>query len=137
LRCGPPSVAGWLLMVAFVVMRLAGQSAGLAWARRNGADPGDAQSPLESPMGALSIAVVISAQVRFTGGALPWITTSVLGGVLIGEILSQISARVRTGHTPVPPPPARPSSDEHSGDHPVAIHAEPADAAAPSAENTS
>jgi hypothetical protein len=130
-----PSAAGWLLMIAFVVMRLAGQSAGLAWARRNGLDPSDFHSPLESPMGALSIAVVVSAQVLFAGGALPWITTSVLGGVLIGEILSQVSARVRAARRSVPP--ARPSGDEHSGDHPVAVHAEAADVDAPSAESTS
>ena len=97
-------VAGWLLMVAFVVMRLAGQTLGLAWARRNGADPHDTQSALESPMGALSIAVVVSAQVRFAGGALQLLTTAVLGGVLIGEILSQIAARVRTRQARAPAP---------------------------------
>jgi hypothetical protein len=96
-----PSVAGWLLMIAFVVMRLLGQSIGIAWARRNGEDQADTGSVLESPMGALSIAVVVSAQVLFSGGVLPLLTSSVLGGVLIGEVLSQIASRVR-GRGPPP-----------------------------------
>jgi hypothetical protein len=97
-----PSVYGWLLMIAFVVMRLLGQSLGLVWARRNGMDASDTRSALESPMGALSIAVVISAQVLFSGGALPLLMTSVLGGVLAGELLSQVATRVR-GRRPAPP----------------------------------
>jgi hypothetical protein len=97
-----PSAAGWLLMIAFVVMRLLGQSLGLAWARRNGMEASETRSALESPMGALSIAVVISAQVLFSGGALPLLMTSVLGGVLAGELLSQISSRVR-GRDAAPP----------------------------------
>lgn len=111
-----PGAAGWLLMIAFIVMRLSGQSLGLAWARRNGMDAPGMRSALESPMGALSIAVVISAMVLFSGGALPLLMTSVLGGVLAGELMSQIAARVRTrGEAPdasgVEPAPARPPSD--------------------------
>ena len=101
-----PSAGGWLLMIAFVVMRVAGQVAGLWWARRNGAEPESTASVLESPMGALSIAVVVSAQVLFSGKALSLLTTSVLGGVLAGEVLSQIASRLRGRGRPAPAPSA-------------------------------
>ena len=44
------------------------------------------------PIGALSIAIVVNAQDLYSGPALPWMITAVVGGAIVTELIVQISA---------------------------------------------
>jgi hypothetical protein len=58
----------------------------------------DAFTPLEkrnlaaSPMGALSIAIVMTAQDLYSGTSVAWIVTAILGGAIVTEFITQVSA---------------------------------------------
>jgi len=86
---------GWVLMPAFVVARLVGRAIGLRLARRGEqSDPAifqGEQGVVGSPMGALSIAIVVSFQSLFSGRAVPWIVTAVIGGAMVTEVFVQVS----------------------------------------------
>lgn len=86
---------GWVLVPAFVAARLVGRAIGLRLARR-GVDSEPAifegeQGMVASPMGALSIAIVVSFQSLFSGPAVPWIVTAVIGGAMVTEVFVQVS----------------------------------------------
>lgn len=99
---------GWVLMVLFVLARLGGKRLAVA-AWRSGTltdlTAEEKRSLVFSPLGALSIAIVISAQDLYFGPTVPWMLTAVIGGAIVTELIVQASARGR---------PASPSSAEES-----------------------
>jgi hypothetical protein len=88
---------GWLLMPIFAGMRLAGKAAAAKLARPSGLELGaeerDALSL--SPIGALSIAIVINAQLLYPGGSISLIVSAVIGGAILTEIVLQLLSRKR------------------------------------------
>ena len=46
-----------------------------------------------APLGALSIAIVVSAEDLYCSPSIPWIVTAVIGGAIVTEILVQWSSR--------------------------------------------
>jgi len=98
---------GWVLVPVFVIARLAGRALGLrAAARTEGASElahGTA-GVVAAPMGALSIAIVISFQELFAGRAVPWIVTAVIGGAIVTELVVQVA--LLGGRAGQPPPTA-------------------------------
>ncbi|MCL4854409.1 MAG: hypothetical protein KJZ78_23870, partial [Bryobacteraceae bacterium] len=58
-----------------------------------------------SPVGALSIAIVVSAQDLYSGPSVPWIVTAVIGGAVVMEAALQLSVR-RMGPAKKPAPAA-------------------------------
>jgi len=96
----------WVLMVFFVAARLGGRFLGVRLLARH--QP-DALGPIErshlaaSPMGALSVAIVISAQVLYTGGGLPWIVHAIIMGAIVTELVTHLftlKPRPATGFFP-------------------------------------
>lgn len=85
----------WVLMLLFVATRLFTRFIGVRLF--TGQHP-DVLSPVEqrnlaaSPMGALSIAIVINAQDLYSGQTLPWIVHAIIGGSLLTEIFVQVFA---------------------------------------------
>jgi len=98
---------GWVLVPVFVIARLVGRALGLrAAARTEGASElahGTA-GVVAAPMGALSIAIVISFQELFAGRAVPWIVTAVIGGAIVTELVVQVA--LLGGRAGQPPPTA-------------------------------
>ena len=85
---------GWALVPVFVVARLAGRALGLRAAERTeGASElaHGRSGVVAAPMGALSIAIVISFQELFAGRAVPWIVTAVIGGAIVTEVVVQVA----------------------------------------------
>ena len=87
---------GWVLMVVFVCARLGSKwlSSGMlekSWT--GGLTPAERWTLTGAPMGALSIAIVVSAQELYFGPTIAWIVTAVIGGSLITEVALQIAAR--------------------------------------------
>lgn len=102
---------GWVLMLLFVATRLFSRFIGVRLF--TGQHP-DALSPVEqrnlaaSPMGALSIAIIINAQDLYSGQTLPWIVHAIIGGSLLTEIVVQVFALGRDVATLTPLAPLRP-----------------------------
>jgi Kef-type K+ transport system membrane component KefB len=96
---------GWVLVPMFVAARVVGKWAGIFAAKKTvGADmpQGFADNrALVTPVSALAIALVISAHGVGSGGGL-WLTTVVIGGAALTEVLVSI--------TSPPKPIARPST---------------------------
>ena len=93
-------------MAFFVAARLGGRFIGVRiFARRHP----DALGPIEqrhlaaSPMGALSVAIVISAQVLYSGNTVPWIVHTIIMGAIATELvvhLFTLKPRFMTGFFP-------------------------------------
>ncbi|MCL5744713.1 MAG: hypothetical protein M1541_12430 [Acidobacteria bacterium] len=87
---------GWVLMVLFVATRLLAKSVSSEilgkWAVRD-LKPGERHALAAVPMGALSVAIVISAQDLYSGPTVPWIVTAVIMGSLVTEVGLQIAIR--------------------------------------------
>jgi hypothetical protein len=92
----PGEWQGWVLLVVFICTRQASKWIAAAWVRKRiltDMTPAERRSIAWAPMGALSVAIVISGQDLYRGPAISWIVTSVLAGSLIIEAVLQIAAR--------------------------------------------
>jgi len=86
---------GWTLMVLFVVARLFGKWISVRMCERRAVSflsTSERVSLVFGPIGALSIAIVVNAQDLYSGPALPWMITAVVGGAIVTELIVQISA---------------------------------------------
>ncbi|MCC6623989.1 MAG: hypothetical protein IT385_22215 [Deltaproteobacteria bacterium] len=84
---------GWVLMGLFVLARVAGRWLGVRMFVRMNPDelsPIERRSLAVSPMGALAVAIVVSAQDLYQGGSVPWIVTAVLAGAVVNEVIVQV-----------------------------------------------
>jgi hypothetical protein len=100
---------GWVLVPVFVLARLGGRALGVRAAERTGGASELAHGRagiVTAPMGALSIAIVISFQTLFAGRAVPWIVTAVIGGAIVTEFVVQLG--LLGGRAPAPTIPAPP-----------------------------
>ena len=89
---------GWALMALFVLARLGGKW--LAVKLRSNHELRDLEAEekralVYSPMGALSIAIVVSAQDLYFGPTVAWIVSAVIGGAMVTEVIVQVAARNR------------------------------------------
>jgi hypothetical protein len=93
---------GWALLPFFVGARLAGKwlAENLIRQTTDIASDGDHWMARRAPIGQLSIAIVVSAQLLFPGSEVPILETAVLGGAILTEFLAQIFARNRTKAQP-------------------------------------
>ena len=91
----PADWRGWALMLIFVTSRLGGKRLGAAVVRGRGYEIGMAEKQwlTYAPAGAISLAVVISAQNLYGGPRVSWIVTAVIAGSLLNEILVQVILR--------------------------------------------
>ncbi|MCW5980612.1 MAG: hypothetical protein KIT09_21210 [Bryobacteraceae bacterium] len=86
----------WLLMVLFVASRvtskrLSARLLGRYWI--DDLNPDERRVLEKAPMGALSIAIVVTAQDLFFGPTVSWIVTAVIGGAIVMEAGLQLSLR--------------------------------------------
>ena len=93
---------GWLLVPIFVLARTLGRYLGVRIARRVPLDTHDSElvgsadaGLVFAPMGALSIALVVSAQTLYVSRYVHLFVTAVIGGSIVLEVLVQITARTR------------------------------------------
>ncbi len=87
---------GWALMLLFVPARLFGKWLGVRLCRKEvpgGLTMEEQRSLIFSPMGALSIAIVVNAQDLYFGAAVSWMVTAVIGGAVVTEVIVQIASR--------------------------------------------
>jgi Kef-type K+ transport system membrane component KefB len=94
---------GWALMFLFVPARLLGKWLGVRMGRHlvpGGLTPDEQRSLIFSPMGALSIAIVVNAQDLYFGAAVPWMVTAVIGGAIMTEIIVKVSGRSSIARDP-------------------------------------
>jgi hypothetical protein len=92
----PSEWQGWVLMVVFISSRLASKwLAGHIVGRRLLPDltSDELRSITWAPMGALSVAIVLSAQDLYSGPTISWIVTAVIAGSLTAETALQLAAR--------------------------------------------
>jgi hypothetical protein len=89
---------GWALMVVFAGGRLLGKMLGVHLA----SSASDLHLSLPerrtlavAPLGALALAVVISAQLLYPGGSISLIVTAIVGGAVATEVLVQLATRHR------------------------------------------
>jgi Kef-type K+ transport system membrane component KefB len=90
---------GWALLLLFVVARFLGRWLAVGICRKSrlgGLEAVEGGSLIVAPMGALSIAIVVSAQDLYSGPTIPWMVTAVIGGAIVSEILVQFSGRAGT-----------------------------------------
>ena len=59
----------------------------------NGLSLDEQRSLIFSPMGALSIAIVVNAQDLYFGAVISWMVTAVIGGAIVTEVIVQIASR--------------------------------------------
>lgn len=89
-------IEGWALLIAFITSRLLGKQIGATALEMNTrakiADQ-DLRGMAFSPMGALAIAIAISAQDLYPSVEATWVVTAVIGGAIASEILVQILGR--------------------------------------------
>jgi Kef-type K+ transport system membrane component KefB len=110
---------GWVLMPVFVAARIVGRIIGVRTARRGeGGEEVVAREHglVASPMGALSIAIVISFQTLFSGRAVPWIVTAVIGGAIVTEVFVQFAYLGRGGGRASPTSPVAGGAATEAGD---------------------
>jgi Kef-type K+ transport system membrane component KefB len=98
---------GWLLMPIFAGMRLAGKWLAAYLAGRIGLQlgPDEREALALSPIGALSIAIVINAQLLYPGGSISLIVSAVIGGAILTEVLLQFLSRKRRARNSDPASP--------------------------------
>jgi Kef-type K+ transport system membrane component KefB len=92
----PADWRGWALMLIFVAARLGGNRLGAAVVNRRGgykSVAAEKQWLAYAPAGAISLAVVISAQNLYGGPRISWIVTAVIAGSLLHEVLVQVVLR--------------------------------------------
>jgi hypothetical protein len=117
----PLSWQGWVLVPLFVLSRVGGKIAGARLAVRTGPPqlPGAGTLGLAlSPQSPISIATVVSYATLYRptdqgSGPVGWLTTAVVGGAVVTELVVQAIVRTRgglrfdqpsMGSTPPPPP---------------------------------
>jgi Kef-type K+ transport system membrane component KefB len=87
---------GWALMFLFVPARLLGKWLAVRACRKevpNGLSLEEQRSLIFSPMGALSIAIVVNAQDLYFGDTISWMVTAVIGGAIVTEVIVQVASR--------------------------------------------
>jgi hypothetical protein len=87
---------GWALMVLFIPARLCGKWLAVKLSRKeipNGLSIEEQRSLIFSPMGALSIAIVVNAQDLYFGPTVSWMVTAVIGGAIVTEVIVQLASR--------------------------------------------
>ena len=87
---------GWLLMAAFISVRLFSKWFSSKLLRRTyvkDLSKGEERALTLAPMGALSVAIVVSAQDLYSGPTVAWIVTAVVGGSLVTEAVLQMAFR--------------------------------------------
>lgn len=87
---------GWALMVVFVAARLVGKWIAVQVCCKRvpgGLSSDEKRSLIFSPIGALSIAIVVNAQDLYYGATISWMVTAVIGGAIVTEIIVQIASR--------------------------------------------
>jgi len=105
---------GWVLMLLFVGTRLATRFIGVRLFMGQYPDsltPVEQRNLAASPMGALSIAIVINAQDLYSGETIPWIVNAIIGGSLLTEIVVQVFALGKNVATLAPMSPLRPRTN--------------------------
>lgn len=92
---------GWVLLAVFLAARLAGKWLGQILIARTTEAPTGSEHWLvqRGPIGQLSIAIVVSAQLLFPDGAIALIDTAVIGGAILMELVVQILARSKAQPT--------------------------------------
>ncbi len=94
---------GWALMLLFVPARLFGKWLGVRLGRNEvpgGLTPDEQRNLIFSPMGALSIAIVVNAQDLYFGSTVSWMVTAVIGGAIVTEVIIQIASRQKLFEEP-------------------------------------
>lgn len=92
----PSEWRGWALMLVFILSRVLSKWFASDLVRRIGVKDMTADERRASawaPMGALSVAIVVSAQDLYSGPTISWIVTAVVAGALLSEVGLQIAAR--------------------------------------------
>jgi hypothetical protein len=87
---------GWVLMAVFVTTRFCSKWLAAVLIERFWiADlaVSERRILIGAPMGALSVAIVVSAQDLYSGAGVGWIVTAVIGGAIVMEIALQVAAR--------------------------------------------
>ena len=108
---------GWALMVLFVLARLSGKWIGVQFLRKSHAEslgPLERKGLVLAPLGALSIAIVVSAEDLYFSPIIPWIVTAVIGGAIVTEVIVQ--AFLRSSQAPSDSPVASGSVIHGAGD---------------------
>ena len=86
---------GWVLMLLFVATRLLGKWLGVVLAERRtaaGLTQEERRSLIFSPIGALSIAIVVNAQDLYPDATVSWMVTAVIGGLVLVVLLKRRAA---------------------------------------------
>jgi hypothetical protein len=94
------AVEGWALLAAFVATRALGKQLGVAvltWRTHDEVPLEERRALALSPMGALAIAIAVSAQDLFPGVESSWVMTAVIGGAIVNEVFVQAVSRGGTG----------------------------------------
>jgi len=95
---------GWVLLLLFVAGRLAGKVIGVFLSQQSrlgeqlhielgGLNHEERVRIALAPMGALAIAIVVSAQDLYVGSTVSWMVTTVIGGAVATEIVTQLILR--------------------------------------------
>jgi hypothetical protein len=98
---------GWVLMTLFIASRFASKWIAAGVLRKFSVihlAPAERRVLIGAPMGALSVAIVVSAQDLYSGPTVGWIVTAVIGGAIVMEFALQIAARHGFGIAPRRPP---------------------------------
>jgi hypothetical protein len=83
-------------MVFFVAARLVGKWLAVRICRKRvpgGLSADEQRSLIFSPIGALSIAIVVNAQDLYFGSTVSWMVTAVIGGAIVTDVIVQIATR--------------------------------------------
>jgi hypothetical protein len=95
---------GWVLLLLFVAGRLVGKVLGVFLTRESrlteqlhlelgGLNHDERVRIALAPMGALAIAIVVGAQDLYIGSTVSWMVTTVIGGAVATEIITQLILR--------------------------------------------
>ncbi|HWB95391.1 MAG TPA: hypothetical protein VG672_01780, partial [Bryobacteraceae bacterium] len=87
---------GWVLMLIFVAARLAGKWMGVVAGERSAREaltPEERRGLVFSPIGALSIAIVVNALDLYPDATVSWMVTAVIGGAVVTEVIVQLASR--------------------------------------------
>ncbi|MCZ2154819.1 MAG: hypothetical protein LC114_13105 [Bryobacterales bacterium] len=102
---------GWAVMLLLVVATIMGRRVSWGVCRRRDAfvpSKEETRRLTLAPLGALSVAVAVNAQLLYYGQAISWMVTGVIGASIITEVLVQFAARgFLGGHSVADAPPAK------------------------------